>query len=206
MSADGDLAAIILAGGQGTRMGGVDKALLSLGEGRVIDHILSRLRPGIGRIAINANGDPARWAEFGLPCIPDPVEGYPGPLAGILAGMEWAAAQGVSRVVSVAGDTPFFPLDLVRELLAQWVPGSPVIAASQDDAGEISLQPTFALWPVSLRDDLRASLLQGERKLRVWAMRHGARQALFPGGPDAFFNINTPAELSRALTMVKRLP
>ena len=107
---------VILAGGLATRLGGGDKTLLPLGEGTILGHVIARLRPQVGRIALNANGDPARFAAYPLPVIADSVAGFPGPLGGILAAMDWAAGQGAQSVVTVAGDTPFFPPDLVERL------------------------------------------------------------------------------------------
>ncbi|TIM25805.1 MAG: molybdenum cofactor guanylyltransferase MobA, partial [Mesorhizobium sp.] len=107
-----DIAGIILAGGQSRRMGGGDKSLLALGGRRVLDHVVARLAPQVGPLALSANGDPTRFAKFGLPVLADTVEGYAGPLAGILAGLEWAS-MACSVVVTVAGDTPFFPEDVV---------------------------------------------------------------------------------------------
>jgi molybdopterin-guanine dinucleotide biosynthesis protein A len=107
------IAGVILAGGLARRMGGGDKALLELAGETLLARVIARLKPQVGEMVLNANGDPARFAEFGLPVVADTVEGFAGPLAGILAGMRWAAAKGYSHVASAAGDTPFFPADLV---------------------------------------------------------------------------------------------
>ncbi|WP_306006079.1 molybdenum cofactor guanylyltransferase MobA [Aquicoccus porphyridii] len=189
---------VILAGGLATRLGGGDKTLLPLGDGTILGHVIARLRPQVGRIALNANGDPARFAAYPLPVIADSVAGFPGPLGGILAAMDWAAGHGAQSVVTVAGDTPFFPPDLVARLAAGLGrPACPVIAATAD-----GWHPTFGLWPVDLRDDLRAALAGGARRVRLWARDHGARQAMFDGGPhDPFFNINTADDLALARKM-----
>ena len=183
---------VILAGGAARRMGGgdarvVDKARLPLRGRTLIDHLLDRLRPQVGALALNANGDPVRWADLGLPVLPDPVPGRPGPLAGVLAGMTWAAGQGATHVVSAAADTPFPPHDLVERLQAE---GDLVLAATDRP------QPTFGLWPVRMADDLRAALEGGLRKVTDWTDRHGAALARFPEG--SFYNVNTPADLERA--------
>jgi molybdopterin-guanine dinucleotide biosynthesis protein A len=188
--------AVILAGGRATRMGGGDKGLLTLGGQSLLDRVLERLSPQVGPIAINANGDAGRFARFGLPVLPDTVAGHPGPLAGVLAGLDWAAAQGFDTVVSVAADTPFLPCDLVPrlQLEAEGMRHPLVLAASP--AGR---HPTFGLWPVALRADLAEALRDGLRKVVLWTDAHGCKVADFPGGePDPFFNINTPEDLALA--------
>ncbi len=198
---------VILAGGQATRMGGGDKGLLALGGGTILDHVIARLAPQVGALALNANGDAARFARFGLPVLPDPIAGFVGPLAGVLAGFDWAAGQGAGAIVTVAADTPFFPRDLVARLqeAAQGMAYPLVLAAtprgdeetkSMSRGGQVR-HPTFGLWPVALRDDLRAALEGGLRKVVIWTERHGGREALFDDG-DAFFNVNTPEDLSKA--------
>ncbi|WP_226782009.1 molybdenum cofactor guanylyltransferase MobA [Oceaniglobus trochenteri] len=185
---------VILAGGLARRMGGGDKGLLPLGRGTILSHVIDRLEPQVAGLALNANGDPARLAGLGLPVVPDSIDGFAGPLAGVLAGLDWAAAQGGEYIVTAAADTPFFPCDLVPRLLAEG-PGI-VLAATPDGA-----HPTFGLWPVALRDDLRAALQDGLRKVVQWTDRHGARQALFDEGGTPFFNVNTPEDLARAEAM-----
>jgi molybdopterin-guanine dinucleotide biosynthesis protein A len=198
---------VILAGGQATRMGGGDKGFLPLGQGVILDHVLARLGPQVGAMALNANGDPARFAAFGLPVLADPLAEFPGPLAGVLAGLDWAAEQGAESVVSVAADTPFFPCDLVARLqgAAEGMAHPLVLAAtprvdeqtkSMSRGGQVR-HPTFGLWPVTLRDDLRAALEGGLRKVVLWTNRHGGREALFDEA-DAFFNVNTPEDLAVA--------
>jgi len=195
-------AAIILAGGRSLRMGGGHKALLPLGQGRVIDHVLARLRPQCDAIALSANGDPGPWRDLGLTICPDSLSGYPGPLAGVLAGMDWAAALGATRVLSVAADTPFLPPDLWDRLAMG--PGLRIAASVGEDGAE-KIQPTIGLWPVSLRDELRASLGRGERKVALWAMQNGATTVPFADrGVPAFFNINTPDDLAQAAANLPR--
>lgn len=186
---------IILAGGRATRMGGGDKGLLRLGGRTILSRVIERLGPQVADLALNANGDPTRFADTGLPVLPDTVAGQVGPLAGVLAGMDWAVGLGASHVVSAAADTPFFPCDLVpRLLLAAESAGQPIALAATADGR----QPTFGLWPVALRDDLRAALEGGLRKVVLWTDRHGAAEALFAGTPDPFFNVNTPEDLALA--------
>lgn len=187
---------IILAGGAARRMGGGDKPLLALGDGTLLSHVIGRIAPQVAGLALSANGDPARFARFGLAVLADADAGRPGPLAGILAGMDWAAAAGAEALVSVAGDTPFLPPDLVPRLLLAGS-GGPALAATSGGR-----HPTFGLWPVRLRDDLRAALARGERRVAAFANRHGAETAWFPDQPfDPFFNVNTPDDLARARGM-----
>ncbi|KCV81816.1 molybdopterin-guanine dinucleotide biosynthesis protein MobA [Actibacterium atlanticum] len=205
---------VILAGGQGTRMGGCDKALLQLGGQTLLSHVITRLRPQVAEIALNANGDAARFADFGLPVVADSIAGHPGPLAGVLAGLDWAAGQGAQAIITVAADTPFFPNDLAAHLLeASHGQEHPlVLAATKGEAQTKSKSksglirhPTFGLWPVALRDDLRAALGGGLKKVVLWSDPHGGREALFPVGDfDPFFNINTPEDLTRADALLQQ--
>ncbi|MGB0797748.1 MAG: molybdenum cofactor guanylyltransferase MobA [Planktomarina sp.] len=191
---------VILAGGQATRMGGGDKGMLPLGGQRLIDHVMDRISPQVDQLAINANGDPKRWVTLNLPVLADDVADFPGPLAGVLAGMDWAATAGADHIVTVAADTPFFPDDLVpRLLLASQDQGKPIALAATPTNGKIYRHPTFGLWPVSLRDDLRAALADGVRKVVQWSDCHGTALAEFPVHRfDPFFNINTPDDLAHA--------
>ena len=191
--------AIILAGGRATRMGGGDKGLREVGGQRLIDRVIARIAPQCGPIALNANGDPSRFADLGLPVLPDSLPDHPGPLAGVLAGMDWAASIGAEAVISVAADTPFFPRDLVERLEAAAGPSGLALAASPDEQGKLWHHPTFGLWPVALRDDLREALKGGLRKVVLWTDRHGAGTASFASSPfDPFFNINTPDDIAEA--------
>ncbi|MDI3338536.1 molybdenum cofactor guanylyltransferase MobA [Defluviimonas aestuarii] len=190
---------VILAGGKATRMGGGDKGLKSVAGERLIDRVIGRLHPQCAPLAINANGDPARFGEFGLPVLPDSLPDHPGPLAGVLAGLDWAAGLGADSIVTVAADTPFFPADLVARLKAAAGPTGLALAASRDDTGKLWQHPTFGLWPVALRDDLRVALKGGLRKIVLWTDRHQAGIAEFPSDPfDPFFNINTPEDIAEA--------
>ena len=186
----------ILAGGQSRRMGGGDKGLLTIGDRTMLEHVIDRFAPQVGELALNANGDEARFAKFGFPVLSDPVAGYAGPLAGVLAGLDWAAGRGVANIVTAAADTPFLPADLVARLLDAAVAQGRQIALARTATG---LHPTFGLWPVALRDDLRTALSAGVRKVVDWTDRHGAASAEFPVGEfDPFFNVNTPEDLDNA--------
>jgi molybdenum cofactor guanylyltransferase len=197
------LPGVILAGGRATRMGGGDKGLRVVAGRRLIDHVIDRLAPQCGPLAINANGDPARLAEFGLPILPDSMPDHPGPLAGVLAGLDWAATLGAPAIVTAAADTPFLPPDLVARLMAAAPPSGLVLAASPDTSGRIHRHPTFGLWPVALRRDLRAALEGGLRKIVLWTDGHGAGVAEFPGTPfDPFFNVNTPDDIAEAERLI----
>ena len=189
---------VILAGGQATRMGGGDKGLLPLGAGTILSHVIARLEPQVAGLALNANGDAARFAELGMPVIPDSIAGFAGPLSGVLAGLDWAATQGATHIVTAAADTPFFPCDLVPRLLLAAERAGSDIALAATPGGR---HPTFGLWPVALRDDLRAALQDGLRKVVLWTDKHGGTIAEFPDDA-AFFNVNTPDELATAKAML----
>ncbi len=192
---------VILAGGLARRMGGGDKGLLQLGGQPILRRVIDRLVPQVDMVALNANGDPARFDAFDLPVLPDSIDGYAGPLAGVLAGLDWAAKMGADSIVTVAADTPFFPCDLVPRLLieSEGMANPLVLAATPDPKRGQVRHPTFGLWPVSLRDDMRAALNNGLRKVVLWTDQHNGRQAVFDSnGIDPFFNVNTPEDLAVA--------
>jgi molybdopterin-guanine dinucleotide biosynthesis protein A len=198
---------LVLAGGLARRMGGGDKALITIGGVAIIDRVLALLRPACAGIIINANGDPARFARYGLPVVPDSVPDFAGPLAGILAGLDWAAANrpGLNWVVSVPGDCPFLPHDLVRRLHeARAKSGAPLACARSGDWRH----PVVGLWPVALRDDLRHALVVEDlRKIEVWTARHGIAIADWPAQPvDPFFNVNTPEDAAAAERLAQTGP
>jgi len=194
---------IILAGGQATRMGGGDKGMLRLGNATLLDHVIARLDPQVDGLALNANGDPGRFAHLDLPVVADSVDGFAGPLAGVLAGLDWAAGMGADSIVTVAADTPFFPCDLVPrlQLAGEGMNRPLVLAATPDPKRGLVRHPTFGLWPVALRDDLRMALHDGVRKVVQWSDRHGGRMAEF-ADEAAFFNVNTPDDLATAEAML----
>ncbi|NVO23932.1 molybdenum cofactor guanylyltransferase MobA [Donghicola mangrovi] len=197
--------AVILAGGKATRMGGGDKGLRTIGGKPLLDHVLDRMRPQSGPIALNANGDPARFAGYDLPVLPDTLPDHPGPLAGVLAGLDWAAGQGHDAIVTAAADTPFFPADLVERLQQAAVPSGLALAATRE-GDKIWRQPTFGLWPVALRDDLRDALENGLRKIVMWTDQHNAGLAVFDTNPvDPFFNVNTPDDITEAERLLEAM-
>ena len=181
--------AVILAGGEGRRMGGADKALLDLGGRPLIAHVLDRLAPQIGRVVISANGDPARFAFTGLEVLAD--EASLGPLSGILAGLRCARDSGAGLVISTPVDAPFLPADLVARLHAAWPAPGYAQAGGRD-------QNATALWPVALTEPLAAFLASGAKpKIADFAAAHGAVPVPFPD-PGAFDNLNRPEDLARA--------
>lgn len=193
-----DTLGVVLAGGLARRMGGGDKPLRLLGGKPMLDHALGRLSPQVAAVVINANGDPDRFAGYGLPVVADGLADYPGPLAGILAALDWAAAQrpDLPWLVSVPGDSPFIPLDLVARLhAAREAAGVPLACARSAE----QTHPPVGLWPVALREDLRTALTSGERKIDRWTARHGCAHADWPDRPvDPFFNANAPEDLEAA--------
>lgn len=199
----GEIAGLVLAGGRSRRMGGGDKSLLPLHGEPMLARVIQRLGLPPERIAISANGDPRRFAAFGLPVIADTVGGHWGPLAGILAGLDWAAESTPCRaLVSAAGDTPFFPTDLVQRLNEATATHPHQIAVAASNG---RLHPVFALWPVALRASLRAFLLDGATfRMTDFLDQQGYISVDFSPIPvedsvvDPFFNVNTPADLERA--------
>ncbi len=193
------LAGVILAGGLSRRMGGGDKCLRPLGGRPILSHIIERARPQVSHLVLNANGDPMRFQSFGLPVIGDSVAGFPGPLAGILAGLEWAAAHAPEcrYIVSFAGDAPFLPADLAARFLAAVAETAADLACAVS-AGQT--HPVFGLWRVELRDALRAALVTEQiHKVDRWTARHTLVHVEFSANPvDPFFNTNSPDDLAAA--------
>ena len=191
------IAGVLLAGGQSRRMGGGDKSLLQLGGRPILAHVIERARPQVAALALNANGDAARFREFGLPVIADSVAGFAGPLAGVLAGLDWAAASvpGATHVASFATDAPFLPRDLVPRLVAA-LDGRHELAAA---ASRGRTHPVFGLWPVGVRDALRRALAEGVRKVDVFTQPYTLAVVDFPVGEvDPFFNTNHQDDLEAA--------
>lgn len=198
---------LLLAGGLARRMGGGDKPLRLIAGRSILAHVVERLDPQCDGLLINANGDPARFAEYGLPVVADSVPDFAGPLAGILAGLDWLAANrpGLAWMVSVAADTPFIPRDLVMRLHeARVAAGVPLACAASGGW----THPVIGLWPVSLREDLRHALtVDDERKIDRWTARHGVAAAEWPVTPvDPFFNANRPEDLAEAERLYAALP
>ena len=190
---------LVLAGGLARRMGGGDKALLRIGDATILERVLDRLTPQCSGLILNANGDPGRFAFTQLPVVADDVPGFAGPLAGILAGLDWAAthAPSVAWIASVPGDCPFLPRDMVARLHAARATDRQPLACAR--SGEWR-HPVVGLWPVALRADLRHALVaEGLRKIEVWTGRHGIAIADWPTVPvDPFFNVNTPEDAAEA--------
>lgn len=197
------LPGVILAGGRATRMGGGDKGLRVVGGRTILGRVVERLGAQCAPLALNANGDPARFAGFGLPVLADSLPDRPGPLAGVLAGLDWAAGLGAGHIVTAAADTPFFPADLAERLWRARGAAGLALAASRAHGGQPERHPTFGLWPVALRADLRAALEGGLRKIVEWTDGHGAGLAVFPAEPfDPFFNINAPHDIAEAERLI----
>lgn len=193
------LPGIILAGGRAIRMGGGDKCLLPIADIPLLEHVIKRLSSQCKPTALNANGNPERFSGWKLPVLADADDDRRGPLAGVLAGLDWAAGQGAAAIVTVAADTPFFPKDLVKGLKAAAGPSGLALAASPDQHGRLRAHPTFGLWPVALRDDLRDALDDGLRKIVLWTDRHEAGLARWMSEPfDPFFNVNSPGDITAA--------
>lgn len=193
------IAAVLLAGGQARRMGGGDKSLRPLAGKPILAHIIDGIRPQAGPLLLNANGDPDRFATFGLPVASDVVEGFAGPLAGILTGLEWVVANApeCSHVVSLPTDAPFAPADLVARLAA----------AIEEEGADIGCarsggrtHPVVGLWPVALAGALREALVDRDiRKIDRWTAEYRVAYADWPAEPvDPFFNVNRPEDLAAA--------
>jgi molybdopterin-guanine dinucleotide biosynthesis protein A len=190
---------LVLAGGLARRMGGGDKALIEIDGTAILSRVLARLTPQCAGLVLNANGDPRRFASYGLPVIPDDVPDFAGPLAGVLVALDWAAAHAtaIEWVASVPGDCPFLPRDLVGRLHDARIAGGKMLACAKSGDWR---HPVVGLWPVSLRADLRHALVQeGLHKIEVWTSRHGVAIAEWADQPvDPFFNVNTPEDRDRA--------
>lgn len=198
---------LVLAGGLARRMGGGDKIMLRIGGATILERVLDRFRPQCAVLVLNANGDPARFASTGLPVVPDSIPDFAGPLAGILAGLDWAAAHApdIAWIVSVPGDGPFLPRDLVARLHdARIADGKPLACARSGDWRH----PVVGVWPVALRADLRRALVDEDlHKIELWTARHGIAIAEWPDQPvDPFFNVNTPDDAAAAEKIAQQFP
>ena len=187
---------VILAGGLARRMGGGDKALRSIGGQTVLARLIERMVPQVSGLVLNANADAARFADYGLPVVPDSLPDHPGPLAGVLAGLDWALAHAPDArwIVTAPGDAPFLPTDLVTRLHA----GRGVALFACAASGGRT-HPVAALWPVSVRDELHAAITAGQRKIDAFTRTERTAVIEWPlGDMDPFFNVNTPEDLLRA--------
>jgi molybdopterin-guanine dinucleotide biosynthesis protein A len=197
----------VLAGGQARRMGGGDKARIKIDGASILQRVLACLSPQCGRVIINANGDPARFADTDLPVVADSVPDFAGPLAGILAGLDWAAANApaIEWLVSVPGDCPFLPKDLVARLHEVRATSNVPLACAR--SGEWR-HPVVGLWPVSLREDLRHALIgENLHKIELWTARHSIAIAEWPTIPfDPFFNVTTPKDAAQAEAIAAKYP
>ena len=197
------VAGVLLAGGLARRMGGGDKGLALLGGRPLMDRIIERIRPQVSELIINANGDGARFAEYGLPVVADVIGDFAGPLAGVLTGLEWAAENAPGRpwVASFATDAPFVPLDLGERMSAAVETGVKTGGADMACASSAGrAHPVFGLWPVAKAADLRRAMEDEDmRKIDRWTARYNLIVVDFPDVPfDPFFNINAPDNLAEA--------
>ena len=203
-----NIVGLLLAGGQSRRMGGGDKALRPLGGRPLLDHVIERLRPQVAAMLLNANGDPSRFAGFGLPVVPDSVPDFAGPLAGVLAGLDWATANrpDCEWVVSVPTDAPFLPRDLVARLVAGMQAAGAELACAASGGQP---HPVVGLWPLRLREALRHAVVAEEiRKVDTWTGRYRLSRVPFveeTAGVDPFFNANRPDDFERAAALLDRL-
>ena len=201
-----NVAGVILAGGLASRMGGGDKSLKSLGKKTILESVMDRLSPQVTTIVLNANGDPQRFSRYKIPVVHDQTDQFLGPLAGVLSGLDWAYENGFTQIVTVAADTPFFPLTLVTTLsdvLSNSSAQIALAATKKKGSKRIILHPTFGLWPVNLRNDLRSSLGLGVRKVVQWTEKHNHVEALFDVElGDPFFNVNTSEDLDQARRII----
>src|SRR6059058_5814929 len=190
---------VLLAGGLARRMGGGDKPMRTIRGRTILDRVIARLAPQCDGLILNANGDPARFAGFGLPVIADTVQDFPGPLAGILAALDWSAANrpDVGWILSAAADCPFLPRDLVARLQqARIAEGAELAVAASDGQSH----PVIGLWSVALREKLRHALVVEDiRKIDRWTARYKLATVTWPTAPlDPFFNANTMDDIAEA--------
>ena len=197
------IAGVLLAGGLARRMGGGDKPLRTIGGRPLLDLVIERIRPQVSALVLNANGDPARFAAYGLPVVADSVAGNPGPLAGVLAGLDWAAEHrpDCPMVISAPTDAPFLPTNLVMRMADQRAAEGADLACAASGG---QAHPVIGLWPLRLRDDLRRALVdEGIRKVDAWTARYHLAIVSFPDQPiDPFFNANRPEDLDAAAALL----
>ena len=204
---DEKVVGILLAGGLARRMGGGDKCLRQLAGRPLLDHLIDAVTPQVDALVLNANGDAARFSNYGLPVVADSIEGYAGPLAGVLTGMEWAEKNvpGAALVVSLATDAPFIPRNLVARMRLAIKSESADLACAASGG---RVHPVFGLWPLCLRSDLRAAMIdEGIRKIDSWTARYNLAVVEFKykQGRDPFFNVNKPDNLAEADRIIAEL-
>jgi molybdopterin-guanine dinucleotide biosynthesis protein A len=199
MPPEPNICGLLLAGGQSRRMGGGDKCLMELGGQTLLRRLIATAAPQVGPLVLNTNSDPALFRDYGLPVAPDVVDGYAGPLAGVLTGLEWAAANAphCDWVASFASDAPFAPTDLVSRMRTAIERENSDMACASSAGRD---HPVFALWPVRLAAELRAAVVtEGVRKVDTWTARYTLARAEFgTADGDPFFNINRPEDLAAA--------
>jgi molybdopterin-guanine dinucleotide biosynthesis protein A len=198
---------VLLAGGLGRRMGGGDKPLREIGGRTLLARAIERLAPQCEALIVNANGDPTRFSSLGLPVVADSIEGYAGPLAGILTALEWIQqhSPGNEWIISIPTDSPFLPRDLVAGLHCARLQAGQLLASARSSE---QVHPVVGLWPVALAEDLRRALVvEDMRKIDRWTARHGCAEAIWPTEPyDPFFNANRPEDLAQAEAILARWP
>jgi len=199
-----DITCVILAGGLARRMGNADKAFVQLNNQPLLIHVINKIAPQVSRLVINANGDPARFESSNLPVIADTIGDFPGPLAGVLAAMEWTRDYHpqCKWVVSIPVDTPFAPFDLVQRLLQSINDNNAELACAKSNG---RAHPVVGLWPVALADNLRQAMIEDEiRKVDLWTARFKLAQAEFAADNiDPFFNINRPEDVEQAESFIQ---
>jgi molybdopterin-guanine dinucleotide biosynthesis protein A len=198
---------LVLAGGRARRIGGGDKSRIRIGEKTILERVVATLASQCSQLIINANGDPSHFADTGLHVVADSVPDYAGPLAGILAGLDWTAdhAPQIEWIVSAPSDCPFLPPDLVARLHRARIEANAPLACA---ASAHRRHPVVALWPLDLRPDLRRALVsEGARKVESWTASRGVAVAAWPTTPiDPFFNVNTPEDVAEANRIAAQLP
>ncbi len=203
------IAGVILAGGRARRMGGGDKPLLVLKDRTLLDHVILRLAPQVDEILLNANGAPERFASVGLAVRADALPGYGGPLVGVLTGLAWAREKGATWLASVAGDTPFFPLDLVSRLMAAAEDAKALVATAKSGTpSEERDHPVFAVWSPRLLERLHTALVEHDvRKVRAFTQQVGSVSVSWPAEPfDPFYNVNTHEDMAELESLIQKHP
>jgi len=201
-----DIVGLLLAGGLARRMGGGDKALRTLGGRTVLQRIIDTVSPQVSTLLLNANGDPARFAEYGLPVVPDVIKGFAGPLAGVLTGLEWMAENRPDArwLLTVPSDAPFMPKDLVVRLKSEMERNNGQLACASTNG---RTHPVVGLWPVALKDDLRKAMVEEDmRKIDLWTARYNIVHVAFSTDPvDPFFNANRPEDFAEAEALLAKV-